>query len=231
MSNAGGVVTAMRLAVSSDFPSTPNDTLLTRLRTKDLRLAWVTGTPGRALRFPLARVAFWRLGIKDLHCVDLTVSADASLSGTYDAMYLTGGNPLVFRESLRRSGFDVRLRDFATGGRFVFGASGGAMQLTANVSPFRLLSEPLESVVSSRADFEALGLAAFELLPHLNRHDAAFLEKVRRYSELVPNDVIALADGAALIRAEDGAWYCSGAGARFSRGLKSDLTGSPVWSP
>ena len=51
------------------------------------------------------------------------------------------------------------------------------------------------------------------MLPHLNRHDEAFLEKVRRYSKIVPNDVVALADSAALMCGDDGMWRCSGPGA------------------
>jgi hypothetical protein len=76
------------------------------------------------------------------------------------------------------------------------------MQLTVNVSLFRLTLATIDSVVAERADHAGLGLAELELLPHLNRLEAPFLERVRRYSEVVSTDIVALADGAALLVAE-----------------------------
>ena len=181
------------------------------------------------MRFPLAKRSFRSVGITGLERIDLTRD-EVHLLDRYDIVYLTGGDPLLFRDNLRRSGLGLRLREFVAAGRLVVGASGGAMQLTANVSLFRLLSESVEHVVTTRSDFEALGLVDFELLPHLNRHDEAFLEKVRRYSELVPNDIVALADGAALMSGDDGVWRCSGGGARFRHGLRSEInTGTLDW--
>ncbi len=97
------------------------------------------------------------------------------------------------------------------------------MQLTKNVSLFRLLSAPLDEVSGDRAEHEALGFVDYELLPHLNRFEAPFLETVRRYSERVPHDIIALADGAAVLHSSSGDYRCVGRAARFRNGVMSPI--------
>jgi hypothetical protein len=101
------------------------------------------------------------------------------------------------------------------------------MQLTRNVSLYRLLVLPLEEVLAARGEYEALGAADCEVLPHLNRHDPPFLETVRRYSEHVPHDIVALADGAALLCSADGELRCAGAAVRFRGGVSTPLEDSP----
>jgi hypothetical protein len=99
----------------------------------------------------------------------------------------------------------------------VVGASGGALQLTPNVSLFRLTAASVETVLAEREAFAALGMVEFELLPHLNRLDAGLLEAVRVYSQATPAEVVALADGAAVIVA-GGEARCSGEVVRFPEG-------------
>ena len=64
------------------------------------------------------------------------------------------------------------------------------------LSLFRLLSSTVDEVVEEHEEYAALGMVDYELLPHLNRHDSAFLEKVRRYSNGCRHDIVALDDGA-----------------------------------
>jgi hypothetical protein len=69
------------------------------------------------------------------------------------------------------------------------------MQLTKNVSLFRLLTAALDEVFENRGEYVALGVVDYESLPHWNRFEPSFLEIVRRYLERVDHDVIGLADG------------------------------------
>ena len=93
------------------------------------------------------------------------------------------------------------------------------MQLTKNVSLFRLLTETLDEVFANRGEYEALGVVGYEILPHLNRFEPSFVETVRRYSERVPHDVIALADGAAVLHATGEEYRSVGQAARFRNGV------------
>ena len=70
------------------------------------------------------------------------------------------------------------MREFLADGGLIVGASGGSMQLTKNVSLFRLLTESLEEVFANRDEYEGLGFAGYEILPHLNGLDILFLEAV-----------------------------------------------------
>ena len=216
----------MNLALSSDFPSTANPELVARMRAlgRNPRIAWLDpGGQAARLHFLLAKVTFLAHGFTYLERLARDADQDDTCLGMldgYDVVYLSGGDPIAFRHNLRRSGFDVALRGFATRGRLIIGASGGAMQLTRNVSLYRLLSASVDEVVSTHAEFDALGLVGYEILPHLNRHDPAFQDKVQRYSEQVPHDIVALADGAVAFCDDASDCRCFGHGVRYRQGVR-----------
>lgn len=182
-------------------------------------------TSSAQARFPLATVGLRASGFTDIELVDADAEPDptVSLLDRFDVVYLTGGDPLIFRQNLRRSGLAKSLREFAADGRLIVGASGGAMQLTSNVSLYRLLSGGVEEVSAGRSECDGLGLVGYEILPHLNRHDAAFLEKVRQYSERVEHDIVALEDGAAVVADTAIHYKTLGTAARFRRGVQTPL--------
>jgi peptidase E len=164
--------------------------------------------------------------VRDLEYCDIDEEPNESqlaVLDEYDVVYLTGDDPVVFRRNIRQHGLAERLRACLRAGRLLVAASGGAMQLTKNVSLFRLLSATVDDVVGAHAGHDGLSMVGYEMLPHLNRLDASFLEKVRRYSELLPHDVVALEDGAAMIHAGAGSLRCSGRGVRFRRGIESPI--------
>ena len=186
------------------------------------RIAWVAPvtSTGRA-RFPAAQASWQSLGVSALEYCDIDEEADESQLvrlHEYDVIYLTGGEPLGFLQNIRRRGVSARLLDCLAADRLVIAASGGAMQLTTNVSLFRLLSSSVDEVVAERDEYHALGIVEYEMLPHLNRHPPPFIEKVERYSARVAHDIIALEDGAALVHAKDGAYSCLGRAVRFRGG-------------
>ena len=131
-------------------------------------------------------------------------------------IYLTGGDPVGFRRNILRAGLSSRLRECIAAGRMIVGASGGSLQLTPNLSLFRLLSALLNDVCRERTEDQALGLVDYQLLPHLNRFEGPFLDTVRRYSECVPYDIIALADGEAVWHMSSSDYRCNWKGRRGS---------------
>jgi peptidase E len=217
------------LVLTSDFPSTGNQAVCDRMRRGNPRprIAWIPPftTMGRE-RFPAARSVFESNGFPDVDYCDIDEDADKAQLAClheYDVVYLTGGDPIGFRNNILRAGLPSRLCECLAAGRLIVGASGGSMQLTKNLSLFRLLSVPLDEVCGDRAGHEALGFVDYELLPHLNRFEAPFLETVRRYSERVPHDIIALADGAAVLHLSSGGYRCVGPAARFRNGVMSPI--------
>lgn len=140
----------VKLALTSDFPSTVIDEVLARIRATAAtpRVAWIppqTGT-GRE-RFPSARARFQSLGISNVELCDIDEAPDEQQLAhldEYDVLYFTGGDPLVFRANMARRRVGDAVKRCLAAGRLVVGASGGAMQLTQNVSLYRLLSRPVE---------------------------------------------------------------------------------------
>lgn len=219
----------MNLALTSDFPSTDNPAVVEAIRSRSdrPRIAWippVSDLGGK--RLALARERFASYGLPDLEYCDIDGQADKEQLDRimeYDVIYLTGGDPIVFRRNILEIGLHQRLQEYIDAGGFVVAASGGAMQVTKNVSLFRLETCPLAEVVAHHAEFESLGIVGYELLPHLNRLEPSFVETVRRYSEYLSHDVIALADGAAVLHSAAGQSVCGGRAVRFRQGVVSPL--------
>jgi peptidase E len=215
----------LNIALTSDLPSTANQVVFDFMRNGRScpRIAWVPPftSMGRE-RFPAAQELFAAYGFSDLEYCDIDEELnEEQLAGLnqYDIIYLTGGDPIGFRRNILRAGLAARLRQCLEAGRLIVTASGGSMQLTKNVSLFRLLTCPLDEVLANRGAYEALSVVGYEILPHLNRFENSFLETVRRYSERVAHDVIALADGAALLHMDCDAYKCVGQVSRFRNGV------------
>jgi peptidase E len=215
----------MNLILTSDFPSTGNEAVFDHLRAGRAhpRIAWIPPfTDLGRQRFARANDLFGSRGFGELEYCDIDEEADeAQLSRLedYDILYLSGGDPLRFRTNMQRSGLSHHLPRFLAAGRMVIAASGGSMQLTRNVSLFRLRAATLDEVFADRTEYAGLALVGYELLPHVNRFPPAFLEAVRQYSERVDHDIIALADGAAVLHTSRDTYRCVGEAARFRKGV------------
>jgi peptidase E len=217
----------MNLILTSDFPSSRTEAVVARIQACDAqaRIAWIAPqASSRLLHWPRARLQFRACGFRNLEFVDAGVSRaeQRDLVGRFDAIYVSGGIPMLYRQRLAESGLGDQIRAFAATGRLIIAASGGMMQLTANVSLFRLLTVPLERVLAERAWFEALGLVDFEVLPHLNRHDQSLVDTVTRYAASIGREVIALDDGAAIVYDGTGVPTCFGRVVRHGREGGSD---------
>jgi peptidase E len=191
------------------------------------RIAWIPPfTEMGREHFPSAQETFATHGFSDLEYCDIDEEPNEEQLAhldQYDIIYLTGGDPIGFRRNILRAGMDGRLRQYLTTGGLIVAASGGSMQLTRNVSVFRLLTETLEAVLKDRDEYEALCIVDYEILPHLNRFPSSFLETVRRYSEQVDHDVIGLADGAAVLHQSRDNFVCVGLATRFHSGVMTPI--------
>jgi peptidase E len=219
----------LNLALTSDLPSTANQVVFDFMRSGNPhpRIAWVPpfSEMGHA-RFPASHELFKAYGFSDLEYCDIDNEPNEEQLGhldQYDVIYLTGGDPIGFRRNILRVGLAKRLQQYLTTGLLIVAASGGSMQLTKNVSLFRLGTAPLDEVFENRDDYEALGIVDYEILPHMNRFEPSFLEIVRRYSERVDHDVIGLADGAAVLHRSSDNYFCVGQATRYHGGVVTPI--------
>ena len=214
----------MNLVLTSNLPSTSTNAVLASMRSTRPRprIAWIPPHTDAGLkRFEAARGQFRGLGFDAVDCCDIDRERDEEQLANlpdYDCIFLSGGDPLRFRRSLYSSGVHDVLKKCVAAGRLIVGASGGSMLLTANVSLFRLQSEPLIDVVEQRMNFEALELVPYEFLPHLNHHQPEFLELVRQYSAQIAHDVIGLVDGGAILHTSRTDYEIVGKSVVFRRG-------------
>lgn len=213
----------MNLALTSDLPTTANQMVfdLMRNRHPQPRIAWIAPltSTGRE-HFPLAQSRFSEYGFFNLEYCDIDKEPNEMQLSTldqYDVIYLSGGDPIRFQRNILKIGISIQLRKCLDVGCLVVAASGGSMQMTKNVSLFRLVGTPLDKVLAEHSAYKALGIVDYEILPHVNRLESTFLEKVRRYSEEVPDDIIGLADGAALIYTNSDDFLFTGQVTRFRK--------------
>jgi dipeptidase E len=191
------------------------------------RIAWVPPFTDMSHKlFSVSQELFRTYGFSNLEYCDINdEQKEEQLAhlDQYDILYLTGGDPLEFRHNIIRAGLVEKLQRYLTAGRMIVAASGGSMQFTKNVSLFRLLNVALDEVLEKRSEYEAIGVVDYEILPHLNRFEPSFLEIVRRYSEFVDNDVIGLADGAAILYWSSDKYKCIGKMTRFHKGVMTSI--------
>jgi peptidase E len=217
------------LVLTSDFPSTPTPAVVDLMKSRATapRIAWIAPeTASGRERFPAAVEAFEKLGLATLDLCDIDDAPDADRLANlheYEIVYLSGGDPLAFRRNILRTGLAARLQECMRAGRLIVAASGGALQLTLNVSLVRLLTVPLEEVLVARSQYDGLGFVPYELLPHSNRCDASFIQTVCRYSAQTSHDVLALTDGAAVVHTSGTEYYIIGQAARIRGGEMSAI--------
>jgi peptidase E len=214
----------MNLILTSDFPATANPLVVARIKAvaPEPRIAWIPpSTDKDGGHFAEAGRLFSAAGLEQLEYLDIDEDLDQvqlAYLHEFDVIFLSGGDPVRFRYNAIRAGLAGRLRQCAGLGRLIVGASGGALLLTPNVSLYRLQTESVEEVLATRGRFSALGAVAFELLPHADRLDVAFIDKVRRYTEQAETDVVAVADGAAIFSTSADQFEHVGTITRYRRG-------------
>jgi hypothetical protein len=106
----------MNIALTSDLPSSANQAVfdLMRSRHSHPRIAWIAPftRTGRE-HFPVAQGQFATYGFSNLEYCDIDEQPNEMQLVTlnqYDVIYLSGGDPIVFRQNIIRSGLATQLR-------------------------------------------------------------------------------------------------------------------------
>lgn len=208
----------MNLLLMSNVPAEGNSELSRLLQSKLVGASVLLIPPSLEDRHRLevTSATMRAYGARTVASLDLQAEKQSvSRVDQADVVMLTGGDPLLFSKNLRESGIDRSIVKRIDRGAPVFAASGGAMQLTPNVSIFRLRELETGPVLEERRDHAALGVVDFEILPHSNRADPTLFDRVRRYAQRTNVDLVLLADGAALVMNAD-SQYAIGPVERFA---------------
>lgn len=93
-------------------------------------------------------------------------------------LLITGGNVCTLLSNLRRSGLDQAILDFTKKDQYILaGYSAGAMVLTPTIQLAALHPLVNENSEVGLTDFTALHLVDFEIFPHYEQTQQAFLEQ------------------------------------------------------
>ena len=153
-------------------------------RPLDERFASWVGAAGRLLYLPIAlpeqsplrlgcegwvRSVFGPLGVTNIQTwyepdLDAARSNPDELK-RFDAIYIGGGNTYRLRQILRSREFDGPIADFGRAGGPIYGGSAGAIVLGQDIGVAELAGDPDDF---GDADTTGLGLADFDVLPHLH---------------------------------------------------------------
>jgi peptidase E len=220
----------MNLVLTSNLPSTPIEAVYQLMRQigELPRIAWIP--PFKDIenkRFTIAKRLFEAHGFERLETFSMGGAGIESSTRVedYDVIYLSGGDPVKFRENLIQSNLANHLRNLIKNGKMIVASSGGSMQLAKNVSVFRLINLEVEQVIAERIEYEALGIVPYEFLPHLNAHSESFLEKVRQYSQAIHHPVIGVEDGGALMHKSRDTYQLVGRASIFRHGDIESIEG------
>ncbi len=178
-----------------------DELLLARLVKRNPSVVWIPA--GNSIDrvdsfFASRRKAYSELGIKNVTMLKvhepLTKEYD-NLIMNCDILHLSGGNPYVFAENLRRHSLFEVIRKRAKGGGFIVGDSAGAMIVTPSI---KICDFDSSSLPPMKFDHETIGLVDFEINPHWGQYGANE-KQIVEYSEDKNITVYCVPDGAGIV--------------------------------
>lgn len=153
------------------------------------------------------------LGIGDMYEVDLKGENSQSLHkklSSADVIYVTGGNTFYLLDWVRKSGFDVAIRQLVNAGKIYIGASAGSYIAcpTIEMSTWKGGSKNVVNLT----DFTALHFVPFLLKAHFKEEHQELIEKSVKTAKL---PVIVLTDKQA-VKVINDSWEIVGKGKKMT---------------
>lgn len=160
----------------------------------DVKIGYIPSTEDKEKKyFHIKKQYYHMYGVENILFFDLYSEFDPTKIDelvSCDIIHLSAGDPIAFRKALKERSIDQVLKDNFTNGGTIVGVSGGAVQLGKSTKLFHLFIGSNEE-----SDIDALGLVDFEYLPHYNRWNEDFKEKVKDYVQSTGTIVYAGNDG------------------------------------
>ncbi|QOR64774.1 Type 1 glutamine amidotransferase-like domain-containing protein [Cytobacillus suaedae] len=178
-------------------------------RANDIKIGYIPSTVDIEKKYFNVKSDYYReYGVQNIMFFDLYSEFNPQQMDeliSCDIIHLSAGNPIEFKEAINKRGMETVLRDYFNNGGTIVGVSGGAVQLGQSSNLFKLFN----GVSEDDDSIETLKLVDFEFLPHYNRWDEEFKDKVVNYAVTSDTTVYAGNDGDGLI-VEDGVVHTVG---------------------
>jgi len=171
--------------------------LLDGMDVQNTKIGYIPSTEDKGKVYFDTKAQYYRTyGIQDMMFFDLYKEFDPSKTDELlncDIIHLSAGNPIEFREAIKRRKMDKVLCQYFNQGGIMVGVSGGAVQLGKSIKLFQLFIE------DSNEEVDGLHLVDFEFLPHYNRWNEAYKRAVQNYGETTGTIIYAGNDGDGII--------------------------------
>ena len=115
-----------------------------------------------------------------------------------DAIHLSGGDTRVFQQRLSASGMVSHLREYASRGGVLIGASAGAILLTQDIATDALFHSEEPAVGSPKG----LGLTKFDFFPHV-QSKPEYVPALISYSANLGRPILGCPDGSGIVVSGD----------------------------
>lgn len=180
-----------------------DELLFAGIEPKNIKIGYIPSTEDKEKKYFHTKVQYYlEYGIQYFMFFDLYSEFDPLKIKellSCDILYLSAGNPIEFREAIKKRKMDKVLRNYFEKGGIIVGVSGGAVQLGKSANLFQLFIGD-----SNEDELDTLNFVDFEFLPHYNRWNDEFKREVLSYSKTAGTTVYAGNDGDGLIVHEDG---------------------------
>lgn len=118
---------------------------------------------------------------------------------TFDVIWGWGGNTFMLLYEMKRSGFDLVIRELLDQGKVYGGESAGAIVAGTSLRGIEFADDPS---LSKEVHWDGMALVDKDILPHADSPDPRYVERVpefiQRYADN-PDDLIVLNDNEAFI--------------------------------
>jgi dipeptidase E len=172
--------------------------LFNGMETEKIKVGYIPSTQDKDKKYFRTKVDYYQnYGIADIMFFDLYgefTSININKLMECDIIHLSAGNPIEFRKAITNRKMEQVLWDYYHSGGIIVGVSGGALQLGQSTALFHLFKGS-DSVESS----DALKMVNFEFLPHYNRWNNDFKQKVLAYSKRTGTRILCVNDGDGVI--------------------------------
>jgi dipeptidase E len=166
------------------------------------KIGYIPSTEDKEKKYFHMKARYYRdYGVQDVLFFDLYEEFDSSKVDELlrcDVIHLSAGDPIEGRKVMKKRKMDDVLRKYVHQGGTIVGVSGGAVQLGKSIKLYELFTG------ESHDELDALQLVDFEFLPHYNRWNEDFKQKVLAYVETTGTTVYTANDGDGMIVDEDG---------------------------
>jgi dipeptidase E len=172
-----------------------------------IKIGYIPSTEDKEKKHFNAKVQYYRgYGVQNIVFFDLYTEFDPSKIDellSCDIIHLSAGNPIEFRNSIKKRGIEKDLKGYFEGGGTLVGVSGGAVQFGQSAKLFEIFTGTLEDTLKCDKNLSALQFVNFEFLPHYNRWTDKFKQDVLKYSQAIGTTIYGGNDGDGII-VEDG---------------------------